>query len=322
MFLSFNNGKKVDLSMLKEGMELKDDNLFKSYDKNNNSIFEADELAQLQEDLTNAAGEDAVLSENEAVSFFAKIMNSTTQKIQELLKKEKENDPYKAIETLFIEQAKSDALAKMQADIDNAIEIYCNSLGGSITKGCNSLKELFNTEYAASKVYRQIINKQVSTLLLKKADSEDGLTKKEYIEEKITFLVALLGGDALSQEEIEVIRNGLLKSTGAELDEYLKRLVNADDENYVNVINQTISELDEKTNSFNLSPQEISYKSVNPNSIEAIIFGKEGDKKLDFKEVYKLENKVDFEYENINDAKNKAQIASLNLSIYTNLHTT
>ena len=37
MFLSFNNGKKIDLSMLKEGIDVQNDNFFKSYDKNNNS---------------------------------------------------------------------------------------------------------------------------------------------------------------------------------------------------------------------------------------------------------------------------------------------
>ena len=63
MFLSFNHGKKIDLTMLREGIDIGDDNFFKNYDKNNNSIFDADELAQLQEDLTNAAGEDLVLSD-------------------------------------------------------------------------------------------------------------------------------------------------------------------------------------------------------------------------------------------------------------------
>ena len=87
MFLSFNNGKKIDLSMLKEGIDVQNDNFFKSYDKNNNSIFDADEIAKIQEDLTNAAGDDAILSENEALSFYAKIMNKTVKQVEKLFKK-------------------------------------------------------------------------------------------------------------------------------------------------------------------------------------------------------------------------------------------
>ena len=166
MFLSFNNGKKIDLSMLKEGIDVQNDNFFKSYDKNNNSIFDAEEIAQIQEDLINAAGEDAVLSEKEALSFYAKIMNKSVEQVQKLFKKEDNTNTYSSIEQLFIEQAENDAKAKMQSDVDRAIEIYNQAQGGVISKGCNNLKELFNTQYAGDKVYRQIMNKQVSTWLL------------------------------------------------------------------------------------------------------------------------------------------------------------
>ena len=313
MFLSFNNGKKIDLSMLKEGIEIKDDNFFKSYDKNKNSIFDAEEIAQIQEDLTNAAGNDAVLSEKEALSFYAKIMNKTVEQVQNLFKKEDNTNAYSAIEQLFVDQAENETKAKMQADVDNAIEIYNQAQGGVISKGCNNLKELFNTQYAGDKVYRQIMNKQVSTWLLEEADSSDELTKKEYIERKVQLLLKFIDAEKMTGKEIASIEAGLLKSTEEELQEFLDRLVNAENDEYSQVVKQTITELNKKAYTFN--ELDNAFKGVNPKSLEAILNGKEGEKKLDFKTAFQFENGIEFDEEKILNAKNKAQIASINLSV-------
>ncbi len=70
------------LEKLKPGFQLTDSCAFlKKYDKDNNSIFDADEVEQIKKDLTEAANSDAnteQLSDNEILSFFTKLFGKSS----------------------------------------------------------------------------------------------------------------------------------------------------------------------------------------------------------------------------------------------------
>lgn len=77
-------GFKINLKNLIEGLAVDKQNKFlQKYDKDGNSVFSAQELADLQADLETASGDDKTLSENEILNFYAKKMGVTIEVAKE-----------------------------------------------------------------------------------------------------------------------------------------------------------------------------------------------------------------------------------------------
>ena len=190
---------KFDLSTINAGISIDNDNeLLKKYDLNNNSIFDAEELSKLKEDLRPYT-EDGILDEKESISFFAQLMNLTTSAVESLFTDK--NLVAESLEKLFYEEhAKNEAIQRNLSEINTAIDIYHDAVGGYVSQFCNSIKEIFNTEYAGDKVYRQLAKSKASAMLVEKSEQENLLTK-EYAQTKIDLLEFLLNIDELPEKE-------------------------------------------------------------------------------------------------------------------------
>ena len=173
----FDNGQKFNFANIKAGAAIDSQNAFlKKYDENGNSIFDANELENLKKDLEKYSG-DNILDKQEAISFFAHVMNISQTKVKELFHKNGENLVYASISDLFEMRTKETAIEQIRADARDGMKIYDKAIGGVISKGWNSIKELFNTQYAGDKVYRQIAVKMTAGMLLEKSKT-NGITKK------------------------------------------------------------------------------------------------------------------------------------------------
>ena len=75
-----NNGKIGSLQPQSGSTIKADDEFLKKYDVNNNSVWDSDEIQQFMQDLYSADVDgDGVISQNESISWFAKVTNSTEQ---------------------------------------------------------------------------------------------------------------------------------------------------------------------------------------------------------------------------------------------------
>ena len=66
-----------------------------------------------------------------------------------------------------IENDEAHAVIDMQNEINSALEVFETAKKGPASTVANGFKELFNTKYAGSKVYRQLMEKQVTAEMLK-----------------------------------------------------------------------------------------------------------------------------------------------------------
>ena len=276
---NFNN---LNLSSLRAGMSIDKDNIFlKKYDKNGNSIFDADELYTLVDDLENFAGDDKKLNKTEALSLFSNVMNISLDKAKEIFN-QKGNIVTDSFKTLVEQDAKADAVELINKDVDTALDIYENAKGGAVSRFYNSVKQFFNTEYAGDKVYRQLVRNKVSAMMLEKCNN-NYLSVREYAEMKIDFLEVLLGGDKLSDSDKELIRRSAKLMDLESLDSLIEKLVNVEDSEYESLKKETLKNLKQADNSNN---SEVGFAVQSPNSIGAIMQFHGGDI-LEFETVFK-----------------------------------
>lgn len=305
----FGNGNKFDISHLRAGITVDENNIFlKKYDRDNNSIFDAAEINQLKSDLEKYSGGDKVLDEQESISFFASVMNMSVSSVKQLFAKNN-NAVYSSFETLYTAQAYENAAENIRANAQMGIQIFHKAQGGAISKTWNSIKEFWNTEYAGDKVYRQLADNMTSGLLLEKAQREGGISKKEYIETKIEFLKILLGGETLQQDEIAMIEKAVSQMTVKELDVLITTLRDAESDDYKNIVNNTMKDLAQKAFTGN---DGVGFTVMNPNSIGAILGSEQAEEKLTYENVFLLENGVEFNAEMVNryaELERKVKIA-------------
>lgn len=299
---NFNN---LNLSSLRAGMRIDKDNIFlKKYDKDGNSIFDADELYTLVDDLENFAGDDKKLNKTEALSLFSNVMSISLDKAKEIFN-QKGNIVVDSFNTLVEQDAKVDVVEFLKNDNSRAMSIYQSAQGGVISQGWNSIKELFDTEYAGDKVYRQLAVKMVSASLLEKT-MDKSVSKKEYIETKIELLKVLLGADKLPKDVRKDIEAKIPFLTVSEVDTLIVRLKNSENEEYPQVIKDVISDIQQKGGVNNDGGG--AFKVVNTNSIGYILDSSAAEEPLTFEQVYKMENGVDFDPELINEYEKKAEL--------------
>ena len=164
MGIFYFNGKKsgFDLSLLSAGIRISDDNeLLKKYDKNNNSIFDADELSKFTEDVEKVldADGDKKITKQEMINW-AKLLGLSVSKTEEI-SSGNSNIVQDSFEYLYREQAKINAAEILDTDITNGLNIVRKAHGGDITQVWNDIKEISGSDYAESKVKEGTINKSI-----------------------------------------------------------------------------------------------------------------------------------------------------------------
>ena len=291
-----NNGKIGSLQPQSGSTIKADDEFLKKYDVNNNSVWDSDEIQQFMQDLYSADVDgDGVISQNESISWFAKVTNSTVDKVRAIFQAEDTNLIYQALDTLIKENTHKQAVSRIRQNAQEGLDIYNASVGGVISKGYNSIKELFNTEYAGDKVYRQLVRQYVSSLLLEKAESSDGLTAREYIETKVSLLKSLLGADKFPAGEQERIEDAIKDLDIKEIDVLITKLSNAENDEFSNLQKQTIDDI--KTKSEQNNNKELGF--VRFSRLKSFLSSSNADGKMSFEQIFELENGVSFNQEHI-----------------------
>ena len=292
---------KIDLSQLKAGVSIdKNNELLIKYDKNNNSIFDSAELDALYQDLTPYV-EDGKLDKNEATSFFAQIMNLTSQEAEKMLYNDSENDLEQGFKDIIYRQAQEDAIKTMKNDYKTGLEMYESATEGVVSKGINYVKEGLNHKYAGDKIYRQLAKKQIATELIE-ASQNNNLTRKEYVEKKLYLLKFLLGNN-LTESQNKAIEEGIKNCSIQDLDNFIQELANAEDADFAKTQKKILEQLTHASK--NNNNFEIGFKTKSPNSIESLL--KDGDKKLSFNDVYKFETGCDFNSEKVQEYNAKQE---------------
>lgn len=293
-----NNGNKIDLLQLKEGIAIKsDDKFLKKYDTNNNSVWDNDEINQFMADLENADIDgNGKIDKNESISWYSKITNTAIDKVKSVFNSDDKNKVYESLGNILKENAEEQSIARISQNAKEGLDIYHIAIGGDVSKGYNSIKELFDTEYAGDKVYRQLARKQVSSQLLEKAHSSNGLTAKEYVQEKIALLKALLGADKLSNAEQKNIEESIKNINFNQLDTFILRLSNAENEEYNKLQKDVISDLIINNNLDN--NKELGFKNVKLNSVGAFLQSSKVEEKMSFNKIFELEMGVPFNQNN------------------------
>lgn len=247
-----------------------------SANKNGNSIFEeaeAQELLASSMDYSGKSLAESKVTVSELFDFLKVLINlPKKQTMQNTPANEFTPEEVQELSVTFISD-----------DIKAAKELYNAQLQGEgkVSKFVNNTKENFDTEYAASRVNRYLMNEELCLKLLEKAQNGE-LTEKEYLEAKLDLAVALLpqiknseikanitkaiitlglydnfGGMTKSEQEriiaeaeVEFLKEALGKLTPEELTNFITQVVSLSDSEYQehapafveNLINQTIEE--------------------------------------------------------------------------------
>ncbi len=224
-FLKLNNGQKLSLSNFKEIKEedLKNTdagmkNLFNIF-AGDDHILQADEAQSLWLKLKTAAaanknGDNKVFDDEEIqklldtdidIKNFSKnskfSINSLTQLIKQIFTKPNtqiSNNVQSQAEFEMIEYTPEDiknlSLQALSDDVRTARVLYNtqNSEQGVVSDLVNGTKELFDTEFASSRVGRYISKEELCADLLQQSKSPEGLTLKAYLESKILFILDVI----------------------------------------------------------------------------------------------------------------------------------
>ena len=166
------------------------DTIKTSATKNGNSIFEESEANELLKNLVDNEGKS--LKDN---GIFAKdlfgFLKFIVGKEQDTINTNLEN--ITPIEYTS-EEIQEITINDMNSDVQKARKLFDaqNNNQGVVSDFVNDTKETFDTKLASSRVERYIKNEEFTNYLIKKSKSEEGLTEKEYLEKKISFLLDLI----------------------------------------------------------------------------------------------------------------------------------
>ena len=301
-----NNGNKIDLLQLKEGNAINfDDKFLRKYDTNNNSVWDNDEIKQFLSDLESAdINGDGKIDKNESITWYSRVTNIAIEKVKLIFNNNDNNRVYESLGNILRENAEEQSIAGIRQNVKEGLNIYQVSIGGVVSKGVNSIKELFNTEYAGDKVYRQLVKKQVSSWLLEKAHISKGLIAKEYVQEKMLLLKALLGTEKLSATEQINIEQSINNIDFNQLDTYILRLSNAENNEYNKLQRDVINDLMINNNLDN--NKDLGLKKIKLNSVGAFLSSSKAEEKMSFDKIFELEMGVSFNQNNsIQEYENK-----------------
>ncbi|MCQ2739748.1 MAG: hypothetical protein MJ237_05930, partial [bacterium] len=235
-WLQFNNGKKINLSEIHDGINIDENNEFlKKYDKNSNSIFDKDEIEKLKEDAASYLA-DGVLDKREMVSWFAKLFGFSVESLK--TDNEAKNRSMSDISDL-VENSIND-IANRSAQADCVEYLKSNSLNmttdmltrdnGIITELYDKIKNKCDDSLSPNYIYSIIFSEVLSAQFLEEANNGE-LTKQDYIERKINAAKAMMMhkimGEYFESEfaDLDVPREQLEKVIRQYLDFNLPHLV-------------------------------------------------------------------------------------------------
>ncbi|MCM1074039.1 MAG: hypothetical protein NC334_09555, partial [Bacteroides sp.] len=351
-----NNGKGINLDLFRNKLHLsdvKDNNLkqlVKFFDKdgnnildaseikkllnemgeyassNNNSIFEKEEIEQFLEKSVDSQGESLsskkITSNN--VMTFLKILslsnNCETAGVNTQSARLSEEESQKvAVDTLNYESAKARQLFDKQ-----------NIEQGRVKDSVNWVKELFNTENAATNTDRALMLDSFSSYLISKSSSSEGMTYREYYEAKIEFLLQLIKKFANSIDEttLEQSRRGLKNLEPERIDSILQSIGTISDncapedipEVIKNMVQEQFNAQSIISNNLPDSKSELANASISKgaNTLENMEASGELDKKIAFEDVFFRERGVVYNEEAISDYT----VKSSQMQILTSMNNT
>ena len=334
-----NNGQGIDFNLFRDQLNLSDvkvspkfEQIFKFFDKdgngvleasngeinnllqgmgkyassNGNSIFETDEVQQYLEETVNDEGETLVSK------------NISVNDIFNFLKVLKVNEEVSTVQTeaLSKEELQEVAINTLNDDTNRARQVFNkqNHEQGCISDSVNWVKELFNTENAATNIDRALMIDSFSSYLIQRAASEEGITFREYYEAKIEFITQLIAqfDKSLDEAELERCRESLAKLEPQRLDCIIQAIGTISDactpeelpEIIKDIVNMQFEAQNSSPSTLNVSISEIPQAQTpapKPQTVEDMIASDEFDKKMKFEEAFKIERGVDYNPEAIND---------------------
>lgn len=203
------------------------------------------------------------------------------------------------------------AIDYLQNDLDKALSIYNTRINtqGAVSNIFNSGKELFNTDFASSRVGRILANEQLGAELLQRA-AENNLTEKEYLQAKLDLAVKLLGADS---KDAKYLQAELGKLEPSKLNEFISKVLTLSDEDYAVQIPQIKENLLANNAGFSDRLPILNIVFKNPNSVASLI-EHEASKPMDFETTFLKERGVSYNPEAIRDYTEKQAYLSLLLS--------
>ena len=226
-FLTLGNGKQISIDKLFGKLEKKDIasnnkllKIFDFFDKDGNGVIEnsnsqgANEIISLWDTIKSSATKNgnSILEENEANELLENIVDKDGKTLKDngifakdlfgflkfIVGKEQEaiNTNLENITPVeyTAEEIKEITINDMDNDIQKARELFeaQKNNQGDVSNFVNDTKENFDTKLASSRVERYIKNEEFTNYLIKKSNSEEGLSEKEYLELKVNHLINLI----------------------------------------------------------------------------------------------------------------------------------
>lgn len=277
---------------------------------NKNSIFESNEVQQYLNETTDSEG-NTLASKNISINDifnFLKILKKTDSVI---LQEAESRDSG----ALTASELQNLAIQTLTTDSIRARELFDkqNNEQGYISDAVNWVKELFNTENAASNVDRLLMLDEFSNYLINRASSGD-FTYKEYYEAKIEFIVQLVAkfDKTIDKVNLEKARNNLKNLTPECIDNIIQAIGTIRDtcapERIPAVVSDIISMQFEAQNSYSTNtitsnrelPQGMLPK-IEPETVSKMETSGRLDKIIEFEKVFELERGVKYNPEAINE---------------------
>ena len=226
-FLTLGNGKQISIDKLLGKLEKKDIasnnkllKIFDFFDKDGNGVIEnsnsqgINEMASLWNTIKSSATKNgnSIFEENEANELLENIVDKDGKTLKDdgifakdlfgflkfiVGKEQKTIDTN--VENLTpieytAEEIKDITVNDMDSDVQKAKKLFDAQKNnqGNVSNFVNDTKENFDTKLASSRVERYIKNEEFTNYLIKKSNSEEGLSEKEYLELKVNHLINLI----------------------------------------------------------------------------------------------------------------------------------
>lgn len=346
-FLKFNNGQKFSFSNFKEikeedlkNADAETKRLFNIF-AGNDKILQANEAQSLWNKLktaatTNKNGDNSVFDSEEMQNFLSNneissdskfnietLTNLITQifatpKVQETTVQTQItlSDILQSKEKLTEQELQQVAVQTLDDDSSRARALFDkqNREQGPVSNASNWVKELFNTEYAKTQVDRVLMIEDFSAFLIKKASTPEGITKKEYYEAKIEFIIQLVKkfDKSIDEANLDASREALKDLSPKRIDSIIQSIATLTDEctpqDIVECIKNKISKefeaQDSLSKQINMHPENITQELADKPSDESLAnMDASGtlNKKMTFREAFRAERGVAYNKEAIND---------------------
>ena len=319
-FFKFSNGKEFKFSDLQQNpqsssfSDSKLKQIFNIFDTDNSGTIDAynsrgeDEVLSIWNKLKNAAsknGDNYTLDDEELRAFALNNLGVRTNVtvddiknfIQNIFTPKQKTETYQDNKVEYsAETIKENAKNTLTDNVARSFELFHgqNQSQGDVSKLFNQFKENFNTEFAASRVNRYLLTEDYASTLINQADSDTGLTKRDYCMAKIDLLSKLIpeithkrisgqlsqGGrllsgnliqiafalgfddtEGLSDEELqnlcemELLKQAIMRLPLSSIDRLITTLTNLPDEQYASFESDELNNaLDEVINNFTNIP--------------------------------------------------------------------